>query len=282
MKRKTISYQGKVVFEKVYMPTYFDRMPKIFQEDEACFLYMHEGTFSFRSPTKIFEIKQGEAVIAKCGNYFIEQSKVHNPNHPIIVFGAYFYPDLIKRFFQSELKLNDFKKNVDVSHQKVEPLIKLLVESINYLLDHPELVDENLLLSKLKELLLLLGKTERSIQEFIHELFSPYEYDFKEIIQQNIYANLTLAELATLTGCSLATFKRRFSKYYQQPPGKYFLQKKLEKSYQLLSIGTHPITEIAYECGFSTANHFNKAFKREYGQTPSQLRMSQKNKHMSL
>ena len=282
MKKIALRYWGKVVFEKVEMEASFNRFPKRFQEDEACYMFINEGGFSFRTPTKLIEIKAGEAVVAKCGSYFIEPSPNLKVENPIIVFGAYFYPDMVKDFFQTDLRLVDFKENFDVSKAKVEPLMKLFIESINHLLENPKLADDNLIASKLKELLILLGKTENSIHDFINSLFTPYEYDFKEIIQQNTFTNLSLTELANLCGCSLATFKRRFNKYYQTSPAKYLLQKKLEKSIQLLSIEAYTISEIAFECGFENINHFNKAFKKRYGSSPSQSRLSQKDGHLSL
>lgn len=282
MKKTALRYKGKVVFEKVEMGPSFNRFPKLFQENEACFMFINEGSFSFRTPTKLIEIRKGEAIVAKCGSYFIEPSSNLNIADTIVVFGAYFYPDMVKAFFQTDLKLVDFKHNFDVSTAKVEPLMKFFIESINHLLENPELADDNLIISKLKELLLLLGKTESSIHDFINSLFTPYEYDFKEIIQQNTFANLSLTELASLCGCSLATFKRRFKNYYNLSPAKYILQKKLDKSIQLLSMKSFSISEIAYECGFDNINHFNKAFKKQYGISPSQSRMSQKGEHLSF
>ena len=96
-----------------------------------------------------------------------------------------------------------------------------------------------------------------------------------------MYSNLSITELAHLCGCSLATFKRRFRKYFDQSPAQYFLQKKLEKSLQLLSIDTLPISEIAYDCGFENITHFNRAFKKHFGKTPTQLRLSQNDNHLN-
>ena len=282
MTKKAIFYKGKVVFEKVQMSGQFERFPKVFQEDEACFLYMSKGSFNFRSPVQLIEVKEGEAVVAKCGNYFIEQSNTQKDSDIITVIGAYFYPQMIKTFFEADLKLIDFNKNYDVNKAMVEPLMKSCIESINYLIDNPELTDENLTISKLKELLLLLGKADHSIHEFVNSLFTPFEYNFKEIIAQNTHADLSQEELAKLCGCSLATYKRRFAQYFNQSPAKYLLQKKLEKSFQLLSVQSISISEIAYECGFKNVNHFNKAFKKHYRFTPTQIRLSQKDKNVSF
>jgi len=272
----------KVVFEKVEMEYTFNRFPKLFQEEEACFMFINQGGFYFRTPTKLIEIREREAVVAKCGSYFIEPSPNLKAENSIIVFGAYFYPNMIKEFFQTDLRLVEFKHNFDVSTAKVEPLMILFIESINHLLENPEIADGNLIASKLKELILLLGKTESSIHDFINKLFTPYEHDFKEVIQQNTFVNLPLADLASLCGCSLATFKRRFKKYYNNSPAKYLLLRKLEKSIQLLSMEDISIAEVAFECGFNNINHFNKAFKKQYGLSPSQSRMNQKGEHLSF
>lgn len=246
-------------------------------------MYLDKGAFKFRTPTRLFEVHEGQAIVAKCGNYYIEQmpSTVSGPD-TISVIGAYFYPDMVKDFFQTDLQLVDFQNNFDVNQSIVEPLMKSFIAGMSYLIGHPELVDDNLLVNKLKELLLLLGKTENSIQDYVNALFTPFEYDFKEIILENTYINLSLSELAHLCGCSLATFKRRFNKYFDQSPAKYLLQKKLEKATQLLSSQTLPIAEIAYNCGFENVTHFNKAFKKHFGQTPTQVRVSQKDKKLSF
>ncbi len=272
MNKIGLRYNGKVVFEKVDVESSFKRFPKVFQEDEACFLFMYKGTLSFRTPTQLIEVRAGDALVAKCGNYFMEPSPNHDLAQPILAFGAYFYPEIVKDFFQTDIKLAAFKNNYDVNRTKVEPLMKLFIESLNLLFENPGLADENLILSKLKELLILLGKTEKSIHDFINSLFTPFEYDFKEIIQQNTYSNLSLSELANLCGCSLATFKRRFKQYYNQSPAKYILHKKLERAYQLLSVESSTISEVAYKCGFDNSNHFNKAFKKHFGVSPSESR----------
>ena len=281
MERHTITYKGKVIFERVKIPSQFNRFPKIFQEREACFMYMDKGGFKFRTPTKLFEITEGQAIVAKCGNYYIEQLRPTEGCDSISIVGAYFYPEMVKTFFQTDLKLVDFQKNYDVSRPKVEPLMKSFVSSITYLIEHQDLVDDNLSVNKLKELLILLSKTDNSIQEYVNGLFTPYEYDFKEVVQNNIYTSLSLVELANLCGCSLATFKRKFRKYFKDSPAHYLLQKKLEKTYQLLSLDTLPIGDIAYDCGFENIPSFNKAFKKKYGCTPSQLRLSQKDNNLS-
>lgn len=279
LEQTEIKYQGKVIFERLVMSTNFKRVPKLFTEDEACFLYLTKGAFHFRTPTNFLTFNEGDAMLSKCGNYFIENVSL-NPEtqHQVIsAIGAFFYPSMIKRFFQTDLAIDSFQNNFDTTKISIEPLMKAFIESINYLLDNPTIADENLIINKLKELLLLLSKSEKasSINAFINTLFVPHEYDFNEVIQRNLYSNLSLEEFAHLNNTSLATFKRKFTEYYGESPAKYILQKKLKKANQLLHLKSKPISEIAYECGFETISNFDKAFKKQYAKSPSDYRLSQ-------
>lgn len=282
LEQTEIKYKGKVVFERLVMSTGFKRVPKLFSENEACFLFLTKGAFHFRTPTNFLTFNEGDAMLSKCGNYFMENVMLNDKiEHQVIsAIGAFFYPTIVKGFFQSDLTIHQFQNNFDTTKISIEPLMKSFIDSINFMLDNPSVADENLIITKLKELLLLLSKSENSnsINSFVNSLFVPYEYDFNDIIQKNIYSNLSIQELAHLSNLSLATFKRKFTELYKASPAKYILEKKLEKSVHLLQFKTKQISEVAYECGFETVSNFDKAFKRQFGKSPSEYRLSQKDK----
>ncbi len=278
LEQREIRHKGKVIFERLVMSAEFRRVPKLFVEDEACFLFLTKGAFHFRTPTNLLTFREGDAMLSKCGNYFIENVSV-NPQteHEIIsVVGAFFYPAMVKSFFQADLSIRQFQDNFDTRKVSIEPLMRSFIDSLNYLLDNPSIADENLVVAKLKELLLLLNKSENaaSINAFVNSLFVPHEYDFNEIIRQNLYANLSMEELAHLCNSSLATFKRKFADYYKESPARYILRKKLERAGELLKIKAKPVSEIAFECGFETVSNFDKAFKKAFGKSPSEYRLS--------
>lgn len=274
LEQKIITYKGKRVFEKLVMTTDFKRAPKYFAEDEACFLFITEGSFQFRSPTNLLTYSKNEAMLAKCGNYFIEEISAKEKDNKLTAVGAFFYPDMVKDFFGTDLSLKHFNNNFDVIKVNIEPLMKSFIDSIVFLLDNQAIVDDNIIVNKLKELLLILSKSENatSINDFVASLFVPYEYNFNEVVQHNLFANLSLPDFAMLCNCSLATFKRRFVDHYNESPAKYITAKKLEKATQLLQIKTMQIADIAFECGFETTTNFNKAFKKAFSKSPSEFR----------
>lgn len=285
LEQREITFQGKVMFERLVLSAEMKRAPKVFFEDEACFLFLTKGAFQFRTPINLLHFSEGDGMLAQCGNYLMESMSVNAnvPAETVSVVGAFFYPDMVKSYFESDLSLQHFQNPVTVSKVQIDPMIRSLMDSLNYLLDNPSIADENLIINKQKELLILLSKSEESnsITEFVNALFLPHEYDFREVIEKNIFSDLTIAELAFLCGMSEATFKRKFTAVFDQSPARYILKKKLAHAQTLLQIESKAISDIAYECGFGSPSAFNKAFKKHVGSTPSAFRQSQMDKHLS-
>lgn len=276
LEQKTINYNGKRVFEKLVMTIDFKRAPKFFVEDEACFLFIKKGAFQFRTPTTLTTFSKNEVMLAKCGNYFIEEIASEENEENFTAIGAFFYPEMVKSFFETDLSIKDFRNNYDVLKFNVEPLMKNFIESIDFLLENQNIVDDNIIVNKLKELLLILSKSgnAKSISDFVASLFVPYEYDFNDTIQKNIFSSLSINDFAKLSNLSTATFKRKFAELYKESPAKYILTKKLDKATQLLQVKSKPIADIAYECGFENVSNFNKVFKKHYAKTPTEYRLS--------
>lgn len=270
---KTITYKDRPVFEKMVITPQAKRIPKEFRENEACFLLLNQGKFQLRTPTKALSFDKGDAMLSKCGNYFIENHENNTEN--LRAIAVYFYPDITKRFFDNELSMLGLRDNFDSIKVDVGPWLRSFMDSIDFLIDHPGMVHEVLVENKLKELLLLLAKTVHAgcINDFVSSLFAPFEYDFKEIVQQNIFTNLSIDELAKLTNSSISTFKRRFSKIFNDSPGNYIRKRRLEKALSLLMVHPLSIAEIAFECGFENTSSFTKTFKKQMGMTPTTYRM---------
>ena len=160
---------------------------------------------------------------------------------------------------------------------KSSVLVKKYIESLLFYFENPVLVSEELMILKLKEIILLILNTEDApaIIEIMHNLFSPKEFSFKDIIESHILSPLNSSDLAQLSNKSLASFKREFKKIYDDSPANYIKNKRLEKAAELLIVSDIPISSIAYDCLFNDIAHFSSSFKTKYKLTPSQYRLSQ-------
>jgi AraC-like DNA-binding protein len=273
---KTLRLKGRVVFQKLRVPT-FERLPKEYHENEACFIFVNQGNFQVRSQTEILQVNNETALLAKCLNYFYETTKkpgVTNDN--VEVIGIMLYPELIKSLFDFDISNSNHKFDFNLKQVQVNKLLEHYRESINILLENPELADEELIKNKLREFIILMTKTINAPSEldFLAAMFKPNFAKFEEIIQRNLYANLSLDELASLCHMSLSTFKRKFTEVYTESPQKYFTKIKVDKSIALLKNNELRISDIAFDLGFDSPTTFNRVFKQQTGKSPSEYRMS--------
>ncbi|MFK7935219.1 MAG: helix-turn-helix domain-containing protein [Saprospiraceae bacterium] len=253
-------------------------MPKPFAEDEACFMYLQEGSFQFRTPEKVLEFNQGDAFLAKCSDYFFEQKETDRKNTTISKgIGIYLYPSMVKELFDFDLSISDFETDYDATKVMIDNMMKNFIHSIDFLLENPAISTDSMIKIKLKEFLLLLSNTENAptLLDFLSSLFKPYEYDFKNIIEQNVYANLSISELATLCGMSISTFQRTFHTVFAQTPAKYILEQRMLKAKKMLAHKNKRISEIAYDCGYQSTSTFNRLFKKSFNLSPSEFRLNE-------
>jgi AraC-like DNA-binding protein len=187
---------------------------------------------------------------------------------------------VIKKAF-GEQELSFFR--VKRSGIRLDPALKIeqnelldsFVNSMMPYFDHPNLVREELLLLKLKELVYILSDSGNNeiVSQLLGTLYTREEIEFDEIIKANLFNNLSISELAHLTAKSESSFKRYFTKYYKESPAKYFKIKRLEKAAGLLKDSSLLISEIAWDCGFENAAHFSDSFRAYFGKAPKIFRV---------
>lgn len=276
LEHKVLVYEKYVIFEKMALSN-FNRMPKKLSTNEACFMYLLEGTFQLRTPNKTLQFNVGDGFLAKCSDYFFEQTPaIHQKITKTKGIGIYLYPYIIKELFDFNFSISDFETDYDATKININSFMKSFISSIDFLLDNPSMCNDSMIKTKLKEFLLILSKTENapSLLDFISSLFKPYEYNFKQIIEQNIYSNLSISELASLSGMSPSTFQRTFYNLYQQTPSKYILEKRMLKAKELLLNKHYRVSEVAYRCGYNSTSTFNRVFKKSFDISPSTFRMN--------
>jgi len=277
LNQQVLTYKGHIVFEKIRMAT-FDRIPKKFKDNEACFMFINEGEFSVRTADKFISFNKENGLLAKCFDYFFETTKKQRDvQNSLDVIGILLYPDIVEELFQFDIMDSSHKVDYNVKQIQVDGLLNNYKDSINILLDNPELADETLIKTKLKEFVLLMSKTINapSHLDFLSAMFKKNNNGFRETILNNIYSNLTLQEFAHLSGMSLSSFKRKFKETFEETPKRYIAKMKLEKSSKLLASKEYRISDVAYDCGFESISTFNRSFKSYFGKSPTEYRLTQ-------
>ncbi|WP_209137483.1 MULTISPECIES: AraC family transcriptional regulator [Niastella] len=270
---------GKTVVQKVVITPPFQFTFPI--ADNACFLYMLEGETQYQLDEEQINIPCKHSLFLNCIN---SRKQLSNSNSSVTneIVIVNFHPDILKRIYDRELPLLLQAPQKLISNKSTEIinndyLIQKYIEGLLFYFKNPSLINEEILILKLKEIILLLSQTRNaeSIQVILSQLFSPATYTFKQIIEAHLFSQLTIEELAQQTNLSLSSFKREFAKLYHDTPANYIKTKRLEKAAELLLVSSERITDIAFECGFNDLASFTKSFHDKYNVTPTGYRLNQ-------
>jgi AraC family transcriptional regulator len=91
-------------------------------------------------------------------------------------------------------------------------------------------------------------------------------------IDSMLHDSIGLSELAAIAGLSIRHFSRAFLVSTGQTPARFVHERRLHHAMQMLACRKLTITEIAFACGFSHAQHFTNSFRRSMAMTPSEYR----------
>ena len=84
----------------------------------------------------------------------------------------------------------------------------------------------------------------------------------------------TLRGIAAACGIGYESFRKKFAVIAGRPPGRYALERRIERAQQLLTRHRFTNKELAGLLGFSDEFHFCKTFKRLTGTTPHKAKLA--------
>lgn len=102
-----------------------------------------------------------------------------------------------------------------------------------------------------------------------HQLRSAVDY-----IHANFQRDVSLAEIATSAGLSVAHFSRLFRQATGYSPYQYLIHCRVQNAYRLLKHPAYTIAQIAQMVGFYDQSHLLRHFKRIYRVSPKSIRRS--------
>lgn len=96
--------------------------------------------------------------------------------------------------------------------------------------------------------------------------------DVKRYIRYHIHEPLDRETLASVAGFSIPHFHRVFRAHVGESAISYVRRLRLLRAGQRLRMGAVDITEVALAAGYDSHAAFGKAFKQQYGLSPSEFR----------
>lgn len=278
MEVKSIDLFGKPLVSWVKISNLVE-MHTPMPDNRAAFVYVLKGSSTNYSETNEIKLAPDEAILAKCGNSFFKTHEVEGQSEYSAISIA-FHKEMLEEIYRNSTApfYTSTAHPLSVNCVNVEPtdLIKQYVKTFIYYFENQDLLTEDILVLKLKELILILLQTENApeVLGIMNNLFTQKTFEFKEIIKSHICSWISIEELAQLTNNSLSSFKKEFRRIYDDTPNNYLIGKRIEKAASLLSTSDELISNIAYDCEFKTLAHMSRVFKSKYGVSPSEYRLN--------
>lgn len=246
-------------------------------KNEARFCHVVRGNSRLIVPNDHFDLQSKDSFLMKAENFVNNWKEVKGEDSAEMII-IHFRPDVLNYIYNGKLPDFFFKKQ-DVQPCSVEKiafngLLGHYIEGLRQYFDNPILLSDDLIKVKMQELVQIMINSDPSghVLAILSDLFNHTEYEFKDVVHANLYEDLSLEELAMLSGMSLSTFKRKFKDVFKTSPKQYIIGKRLTKAAGLLKQTQDRISEIAYACGFNDVGYFSKSFTAHFNQSPSVYR----------
>ncbi len=94
----------------------------------------------------------------------------------------------------------------------------------------------------------------------------------KRYIRAHLHEPLDRETLAAVAGFSIPHFHRVFTAQVGESAASYVRRLRLERAGRKLRMGAVDITEVALAAGYDSHAAFSKAFKQQFGLSPSEFR----------
>lgn len=94
----------------------------------------------------------------------------------------------------------------------------------------------------------------------------------KEIMEEMLSRDLSMAELAGACGLSVSHFQRAFRNSTGETPHQWRMKRRVERAKTLLEGRRFGLPEIALICGFADQSHLGRVFVRTVGRSPGAYR----------
>ena len=112
----------------------------------------------------------------------------------------------------------------------------------------------------------------RYVEQYRDEKYSAVINKALKYIKENIYAEITVKEIAAHCALSVSALQHRFKKETGLSVSEFILKSKTERACYFLQYTEIPCGDIAFRMGFCTQSYFTRQFRKQTGMTPLEYR----------
>jgi len=240
------------------------------------FCFLTEGGKEIVIGSEKLKLEENYFALIRAGNCFMSEKISENSKYASTLI--FFTNELVQAFHLThQQKINDVIKKEkiqpkDILHFNNNAFTKAFAHSLSFVpINSVELIK-----LKLQEILFYLLETQPGelCSLFAAAQNSNDDLLFKNIVDSNIDSSLSVQELAFLCNMSLSTFKRKFTKIFNDSPTNWIRQKRMERAAFLLTYNKERPSDIYLRLGYENFSSFTQSFKAFYGKTPKEYQMT--------
>lgn len=233
--------------------------------------HLISGEIEFNTDAGTIKAKAGNIGFAK-RNQLVKSLKIPGPNdEPCKSISIYLTQELLHRYsLENDIKADKVYKGPSLIALK-NSFIKGYFDSLIPYFESPKQLTKSLIKLKTNEAIELLLQHDENLKNVLFDFSEPYKIDLEAYMNQHYKFNVPMKQFATLTGRSLATFKRDFQKVFNTTPQRWLLNKRLHEAHFLIAERKQKPSDAYVEVGFENLSHFSTSFKNLFGYNPSSI-----------
>lgn len=266
-KLKTISYAG------IFLSCYSDYSAKcIHATPEHVLVYLYSGEQLIEDRDKQIKLQAGDCAFVR-RHHRLKMYKNSKGDDLYKGISLTFKRNELRAFY-NKMDKSQMPKEVKISDANVfkldtTPAIESLFQSLTPYFDSNVKPTQEIIHLKSLEGIYALLNSNQELYPILFDFVNPWKIDLLDFLNENYMEDLTMDQIASFTGRSLATFKRDFKRISGLTPQKWLIQKRLEIAYVKLKEENKKVQDVYMEVGFKNASHFSTAFKKKYGIPPT-------------
>lgn len=241
--------------------------------------YIQEGRFKWTINKKLYTVFPGDAILLLPGTKFESENNV-------LEIGSFFWVQIAigqnaKGEFQtgqwsnlSREENQSVGKTLQMIHTPVfpnSPEFGNIFKGIQSELFSHEVGYQARINHLLDELLILLARRVTKISNPGRDFPTTF-MKLEEELRKNLSHQWTVEEMATMVGLGSTLFNEKVKSYSGFSPINYLINIRISEAIKLLKKPGISLTDIAFDTGFYSSQHFSSTFKKLTGYSPSQFR----------
>ncbi|SFH06182.1 helix-turn-helix domain-containing protein [Pedobacter insulae] len=246
----------------------------VHSKPEHVLLYLYSGEQVIEDRNKRITIKAGECAFIR-RDHRLTMYKNSKGKELYKGISLVFQRNVLRDFY-SKMNKSEIPKDIKISDKSVfrlnkTPDIESLFQSLTPYFDSNLKPTEGVIHLKLLEGIYALLNNNEMLYPILFDFAEPWKIDLLDFLNDNYMDDLSMEQIASFTGRSLATFKRDFKKISSLTPQKWLINKRLEMAYIKLKEENKKVQDVCTEVGFKNLSHFSTAFKKQYGIPPTEV-----------